>query len=107
MTDDKRKHSRIPVTAKVSRTTDKGKKDFYFTKDLSAGGVYLVTDRELPVGTVLNLEISIQGIKDLLIVRGKVVRIEKREGKIEGLGVQFIDIDESLSIKLKNFLNNS
>jgi uncharacterized protein (TIGR02266 family) len=104
--DDKRKHTRIPVTARVS-TVNGDKKDFYFTKDLSIGGVFLVTEREIPVDTVINLEISVQGISDLLRIKGKVVRIEKREDKVEGVGIKFIDMDASSVESLQSFLKDS
>jgi len=106
MTEDKRKHVRVPITAKVSKISE-GEKKFYFTKDLSIGGVYLLTEEDIPIGTILNLEISVQGLKQLLILKGKVVRVEKKEGKTNGVGIQFIDIADEDMENLKTILADS
>lgn len=104
-----RKHVRIvtkiPITVKVTKTAQDGKREeFYFTKDLSLGGVFLKTDQEIPVGTVITMEFSIQGIKDLVKTKGKVVRIGYKEGKLEGIGVQFEEIEENSEKGLKGYL---
>jgi uncharacterized protein (TIGR02266 family) len=101
---ERRKHERIPVVARVSRI-EEGKNNFYFTRDLSVGGVYLKTDEEIPVGTILNLEISIQGIRDLLKMKGRVVRVDRTGNKIEGIGVQFTDLDGYSEKNIESLFN--
>jgi len=103
---EKRKHARIPITAKVSRIED-GKKNFYFTKDLSVGGIFIVTREDIPIGTEIDLELAVQGVKELLKIRGRVVRIEKDGDKIEGYGVQFINILDEDSLSIKKLLESS
>lgn len=103
---DKRKHARIPITAKVTRV-DGDRNDFFFTKDLSIGGVFLMSDREVPIGTIVNLELAISGVKELISIRGKVVRIEKKEGKVLGLGIQFLDVDDDVGRNIRKLLDNS
>lgn len=105
MNIEKRKHPRIPIAAKVTRVGD-DKKDFYFTKDLSLGGVFLQASQEIPVGSLINLELAIQGLKDLIRIKGKVVRVEMKQGKIEGIGVQFVEVDKETVKHLKILLKN-
>ena len=103
---EKRKHARIPVTARVSMV-ERGKKDFYFTKDLSVGGIFLLTEEDIPIGTNLDLEIAVQGMKDLIKLKGKVVRAEREGEKLVGFGVQFVDVARDDSKKLKKLLDDS
>jgi uncharacterized protein (TIGR02266 family) len=104
--DERRQYSRIPITAKVKRVSE-GQNDFYFTKDLSVGGIFLATSEPIPVGTILDLEISIHGLKNLLKIKGRVTRVEKKDGHIEGVGVQFVEMDEMISKELEEVISKS
>ena len=100
---EKRKDARIPITAKVSKV-EQDNEDFYFTKDLSVGGLFLVTEEDIPIGTEICLELAIAGVKNLLKVKGKVVRKEEKDGKIVGFGVQFVDVDSESSEDIEGLL---
>ena len=66
-----------------------------------------MSEQEIPVGTILELEISIQGLQELLKIKGKVVRIEKHENNMNGIGVQFIGMDGLSVENLQKVLKSS
>jgi PilZ domain len=53
------------------------------TKDISLGGLYMTTQREIPVGTTLTLRIPLGG--DYVVVKGDVVYSNPNRG----IGVRF------------------
>ena len=84
---DKRKHERLPLSAKVKITHPAIGSVMVWTKDLSDGGVYLITnDIELPpIGSVV--EGQVQGsMESPPVIKMKIVRVES-----DGVGLQFCD----------------
>ncbi|MFW6386432.1 MAG: flagellar brake protein [Bacillota bacterium] len=62
------------------------------TSDISAGGVKLVVDQQLPRGTELELYINIKPVKDTPL-KGRVVQSYTMfDGEKKAVGIQFIDI---------------
>lgn len=104
MAQQRRKADRIPVTAPVVVKTPGQPEDVLpdvaWIRDLSSGGVYLVFDQELAVGTALDLVFTlprkIAGKEVLVRCRGQVVRVEQRETAV-GVGAVIEDM---------NFLNS-
>src|SRR5688572_21219692 len=70
------------------------------TKDISAGGVSMISQKMVPSGAALEMEILIPPINKSIKAVGKVLRcIEKRKGEFE-LGVQFEEIDPEEQVLL-------
>ncbi len=75
-------------------------------KDVSVGGLLLNSPREIPLGTLLKLEIRVPGlgkhqshfgpVQDIdtrpLVAVGEVVRVETFEGSHFELGVKFLNV---------------
>ena len=86
---DKRKHIRTPVNVKVKIWHDTLGSAVLTTRDVSDGGVFLITAGAPipPVGTVLQGQV--QGpVEDLPVVTMEIVRMEP-----EGVGLRFL-LDE-------------
>jgi uncharacterized protein (TIGR02266 family) len=82
---EKRQHLRVPVSLKVAyRTRDALQKDL--VTDLSPGGLFIRTSKPLPIGTEVELQVSIAAEEPPIRVRGKVMWLR---GENEGMGIQF------------------
>ena len=110
MSSERRQYLRIPMGATV------GFQEITFTKDpdpamcsyldVSAGGLLLASPREIPLGTLLKLEMRVPGwgkhqnhfgaVQDLdmrpLVAVGQVVRVEAIENSQFELGIKFLNV---------------
>ncbi len=62
------------------------------TRDISAGGLYFLTDAELALGRSVDFEIDLElpGGPVRLVAQGQIVRIERR-GRKTGVGVRLLE----------------
>lgn len=88
MADDKRQHTRIPVSLQVSYPS-RGDLQKDLVTDLSPGGLFIRTSKPLPIGTEVDLEVAIAAEEPPLTVRGRVVWLRSAKGPHEGMGIQF------------------
>ena len=72
---------------------------------LSVGGVSFRTTGEVPIGTVLNLDFSIEGLAGEIKARGKVVRSWNVEN-LNFAAIEFTDIDDSDLEIIKDFIDS-
>ena len=110
MSSERRQYRRIPMGATVAF------QEITFTKgadpaqsayrDVSAGGLLLSSPREIPLGTLLKLEMRVPGwgkhqshfgaVQDLdlrpLVAVGQVVRVEAMENSQFELGIKFLNV---------------
>ncbi|MFC2172526.1 PilZ domain-containing protein [Acidobacteriota bacterium] len=105
--EEKRLYPRIPICAQVRIRGLEEEFRYHYTRDLSANGVFLISEEPLPVGTELEIDISIPFIKDLIVVTGQVVRIDDYKEKetcrhLKGFAVNFVRITD----KDREFLSN-
>ena len=104
---ERRKYPRIRLITKVAHIH--GDRFHYFcSRDLSIGGIFLDTEHPYPLGTKLELELSLPDIADKIKILGEVVRIEppeaRQEGKSPGMGIQFYDMDNDTKAMLADFI---
>ena len=106
---ERRHYPRVKLITKVTNVAG----DFfhyYYSRDLSLGGIFLETREPFPVGTQVNLEFPLPGIARRVAVRGKVVRMvaseEKDPSVVPGMGIQFSSIDEETQGMLAEFVAN-
>jgi uncharacterized protein (TIGR02266 family) len=87
MTRDKRYDMRAPVSLVVDY---EGAEDFLgdYTENLSRGGTFIHTGRDLPVGHQIQLVLSFPGL--LLPISVEAVVRWRREGADPGIGVEFL-----------------
>ncbi len=96
MSADQRKSDREPVTLRVEY---EGADDLVgdYTENLSSGGTFVATNRELPIGTNIKLVLSFPGLLEPIAIEGTVrwTRGNKdgtevlAEGEEAGAGIQF------------------
>ena len=84
---DKRRHHRAGVTLLVEY---EGAEEFLvdYTDNLSTGGTFVATARELPVGSAVRLALSFPGLVESITIDG-VVRWG-RAGDEPGVGIEFL-----------------
>lgn len=103
--DDKRKQDddRKPVSLVVEY---EGAEDLFrdYTQNLSTGGAFVHTDRELAVGDHIDLQLSFPRLLSPLCISGVVrwVRPVSEEGS--GLGIEFTDFDDGVRSELEAVL---
>jgi uncharacterized protein (TIGR02266 family) len=89
--DDKRKSDREPVTLFVEY---EGADDLLgdYTENLSSGGTFVATNRELPIGTQITLMLGFPGLLEPISVQG-IVRWarghDSGDGEEAGAGIEF------------------
>lgn len=85
--DEKRKDDREPVTLFVEY---EGADDLVgdYTENLSSGGTFVATNRELPVGTRIELCLGFPGLLEAIRIEG-VVRWTRGEVEGAGAGIEF------------------
>ena len=88
--DDRRQHSRLPVNLKVAYRS-KGDLQKDLVTDLSPGGLFVLTSKPLPIGTDVDLEVSLEESDSPIHIRGKVIWLRQRHGP-EGMGIQFTGV---------------
>ena len=87
---EKRASVRVPTQFKV----DYSHEDNYlisYSKNVSAEGMFICTDKLVPVGTLIKLVFSIKDLYEV-VVDAKVAWVNLKEGKGDtGLGLEFVD----------------
>ena len=70
-----------------------GEKTFYaLTKDISSGGMKILTDENLEVGTEMEIELSLSRIHKIVNVRGAVRWTNSLyDGGLFEVGMEFVD----------------
>lgn len=85
--EDKRSDHREPVTLFVEY---EGADDLIgdYTENLSTGGTFVATSRELPIGTAINLVLSFPGLLEPIAIAG-TVRWKRDGDGGRGAGIEF------------------
>jgi len=94
--ENTRQYLRLPASWPIKcepRTAADGK-HVVRTKDVGAGGVAVIVEEMLPIGTHLHLEIHVPPLNRTIPAEGQVVRcLPARRGRGFELGVYFDQID--------------
>ncbi len=94
-----RKHPRYNTTIQV---TFKSQEQFIqeYTKDISKGGIFVATEKPLPVNSRVELILSIPNLSREVKVIGEVVHTvtndntsEKTYERVAGMGIQFLEFE--------------
>jgi len=106
---DRRQYQRIKLITKVTHTRG----DFfhyYYSRDLSIGGIFLETREPFPAGAPIALEFPLPGISRRITCPGQVVRVvlpvENDPSVVPGMGIQFGELDEETQGMLAEFIAN-
>lgn len=77
--------------------------------DLSAGGLFVETNKLLPVGTVIHIELPLPDLEQLQQIQGRVAWVNhpewvKKPKLPAGMGIQFLSLDELTETALAKLL---
>lgn len=114
--EDKRVYPRLDLQAHVSyklvKTEELATKGAFSpegdsaSKNISAGGLLLITTESLPVGTILELKIELPDGQKPIECLARVVRVEQTsQENIFDTAVCFLDLTSSQRARLDNFIN--
>ena len=102
MSDDRRRENREPVVLVVDYD---GADDLVgdYTENLSTGGTFIHTQRELEIGTEVQLVLSFPGLVHPIPIDGKVrwSRSAEQEGGEPGIGIEFVRMDTEARARLE------
>jgi hypothetical protein len=79
-------------------------------ENISMSGVFLRTSSQLPVSTVVPLELAREGLKKMMILRGRIVSCvtaadAEAQGRTPGLGVRFVPYGPDVEKRLVEMLD--
>lgn len=90
-----RRAARVPLTALVQCRWDaEGPLVPEYVSDISTSGVFVRSEAPRPVGTLVFLQVTIQGGARIVEAFGKVARLGRDSRGAAGMGVQFVAFDE-------------
>lgn len=102
---EKRTDVRFPVNLAVRYGQDEPEVYQDFVLNISKGGVYIMTDRLLPEGSIIIMHFYIPPHEKLLAeFRGEVVGVNRSELYPQGMHVEFFDVSEASIKRLEEFL---
>jgi len=83
---------------------------FDYSTNFSEGGIFLKTKEDFAIGRIIDFNFSFPDVARIFHVRGKVVWKNTDSGPIKGLGqgvgIEFIQMDDSTRQEITNFLKN-
>ena len=97
------------VSGKIS-ISFKRASDFFkaYIANLGEGGLFIHTTKDLPVGSLLDLEFSLPDSDQVITAKGRVMWVRPQDMSTEkmppGMGIQFIDMNPNDKKLLKNYL---
>lgn len=97
--DDRRREPREPVTLVVDYD---GVDDLVgdYTSNLSAGGTFVQTEREMPLGSEVRLVLSFPGLLRPIALEGVVRWVHEGGADERGVGIEFKDYDDRVRDEL-------
>ncbi|MFH1537937.1 MAG: response regulator [bacterium] len=111
MTNEKRKYERAELGKKSAanfKVPNQLDLALASIKNISSGGVCLLTSKEIEKGTVLTLEFQLPGEAVSIVADGEVIWSEELEVPIEKnthqMGLKFVRIDENKKEAITNFV---
>lgn len=104
--DDKRDNPRLPVTVLIKY---QDAKEFFndYTQNISAGGMFVKTERVVDYGTKVSFNFELPEIRYSIRGLGEVVRIEPNDdGKVSqrGFAIKFLSFQKESEQLLRNFI---
>lgn len=73
-------------------------------RNLSAGGLFAIYDRSLPVGSSLRIDIDFNDNDPVVVVSGIVLRCEEIKAGVHGVAIEFIDVMPGARARLQAFV---
>ncbi|MCA1961005.1 MAG: PilZ domain-containing protein [Desulfomonile sp.] len=98
---EKRKFTRIPFETEIRLSTDTQRISASRMRNISLGGMFVVTGETLPLDSICQVEIDLIGPASLLRIRleADVVRVEP-----DGIAVKFTKMDMDSLVHLRHLI---
>ena len=90
---ERRVNPRLPICARVLWGREER---YFFSRDLSASGAFLLTDHPPAINEVVEIQFSVQFVPEPIHCFAKVVRHEENAGRATGFGVEFVEVHPQL-----------
>ena len=101
---DRRKTARADVQIWVEEKSGRST-SFHLITNLSTSGFFIEKRIPFLIGSILKLELTLPGSTEKIRVTGKVVNnYRDPESNAIGTGVEFVDIDETTTHSITNYL---
>ena len=97
VSQDRRRHPRINFVTKVKYVLSEVEQ-YYYSRDVSLGGIFLETKKPFTVGTKLDLDFPIPDSETRARVTGEVVRVIKPD--LDDRDLDFMSVDHH---RVRNF----
>lgn len=104
--DEKRQHIRFPVCIAVKHSG--ASFDFCeYMLNISSGGVFIITDKPMPIGEHIKMQFHIPHNKMLVELNGRVVWVNKENNNKypRGMGIEFVNCPEESKKMLDGYLS--
>ena len=75
--------------------------------NISRGGLFINTQKPLPVGTLVRLIISLPGTEFPFDLTGRVTRVNEAHlvpNQVPGMAVEFVDVDDEKRTRIEEFV---
>ena len=100
---ERRKHPRVDVQIWTVEKNDNSR-SFHLVTNLSKGGIFLEKKLPFQAGTIVNLDLELDG--KMISLQGKIVNNYKDTNtNRQGAGVQFIEMDEKIKSGINYYLD--
>jgi c-di-GMP-binding flagellar brake protein YcgR len=93
---DKRAHPRLNFGIRVE---GKDGKKSWMTEDISAGGCFVNTLENLPIGSKIDIVFQVPGSSMYIEARGQVKQLRKG-----GMGIEFVALEPEQKDEIKHFV---
>ena len=103
MSEENRKYPRIPLDVRVNCDFNA----IAHTKDISEGGICLITDVKLDEDNFIQLDFILPEQSEEIRAYGKVMWSRKATKNLFENGVNFWEIQDTDKVKIQDFFNNS
>ena len=97
--EERRANPRLPICARVMWGREE---KYFFSRDLSASGAFLLTDHPPALDQTVEMQFSVQFMPEPINCLAKVVRHESSEGRAVGFAVEFVQIHPEFRRKLED-----
>ena len=100
----RRRHGRTVAIFKI-RPRSLARLHEMYTRDISRGGMFIVTDQVVPVGQSIKVDVVHPDTHERFVIECVVRRAMRDPGRT-GLGVEFVDLDEDRRARFQQFIED-
>jgi uncharacterized protein (TIGR02266 family) len=104
--DEQRKHKRVRAPSVLVRVATLDRFRTHYLRDLSEGGLFIRSERLLPIGSQVEVKLVLPGSEEPLVLPGEIVRhVTAAQSPETGMGVRFGELPPPVARSLKAFVD--